>query len=149
MSSPWLIAVIAVGFGIVVLSLLIWMIVRISGRSEKMWRFANPGAVVVLSANGASCAAFPGEKVALRGNGLLVLTETELHFWMWAPDKRLRIPLSNIRSVDTVRRFAGRIGRLPMLHVAFTDGERMLETAWTLAGAQNWVDEINRCREHM
>jgi hypothetical protein len=140
--SIGLIIAIAVGFGLLIFIFLIWMIVRIAGRSDKMWRNANPGVEVVRSANGASCASFPGEKINLRGNGLLVMTKTELHFWMWAPDKRLRIPLENIRLIDTVRKFAGKIGRLPMLHVMFEENGKRFETAWSMVNAKGWVDEI-------
>jgi len=122
------------------------MVIRLAYRTDKFWRRENPGAVVVLSANGANCMAFPDGKITFRGNGLLVLTPEELHFVMWASDKRLRIRLSDIKFVGTVRKFAGRLGRLPMLHIKFLRDGELLETAWTVANANSWVDEITRLK---
>ena len=140
----WTIIIIGVTAGLLLFAFLIWMVVRIAYRTDKHWHKANPGIDVILSANGANCAAFPipDSKSNLRGNGLLVLTEEELQFWMWTSDKRLTIPLSGITLIDTVRKFAGRWGRLPMLHIKFHSAGEILETAWILTNAQSWVEEI-------
>ena len=145
--SIWVIAIIAVGFGVLVLILLWVIIAKVAGRAKKRWIRENPGVKVILSANGANCAAFPGENFKLRGNGLLVLTPDYLDFRMWAPEKSLRIPIRNIVTVDTVKSFAGRWGRLPMLHIVYmSETGGTLETAWSIAGAKNWIEEIKELR---
>jgi len=145
--SGWIIGIISVLFGVGILVLLFHIVSRAARRTADEWRRENMGAEVIFFVNGANCAAFPGEKVRLRGNGLLVLTPEALHFKLWAPTKSIRIPLRNIIAADIVRKFAGRWGRLPMLHIVFrTEIGETLETAWTVAGAKNWVEEIRRLK---
>jgi len=141
--SGWLIAIIAVVFGGGIMVLLWSLISRAARRTAKEWLEMNPGETIALYANGSNCAAFPGEKITLRGNGLLILTETDLHFQMWAPKKILKIALGRIEHVNIVKKFAGRRTRIPMLHIVFriADGE-LLETAFTVVGAESWVDAI-------
>ena len=146
--SGWTIGIIAVVFGVSVLALLWFIVAKAASRAEREWKEMNPGEVAVMSANGVSCAAFPGEKITLRGNGLLVLTSRDLHFHMWAPKKILKVAINQIELVNTVKSFAGRWGRLPMLHIVFRmpDGGA-LETAFSMAGARNWVDTIGELRK--
>ncbi len=141
--SGWTIALIAVLFGVGVLALLWWIIFNASRKAALAWKEEHPDEKVILYANGANCYSFPGEKFTLRGNGLLVLTPTDLHFNLWAPKKKLQVNLGAIEHVDTVKKFAGRRGRLPLLHVVFRmpDGE-MLETAFAVGNAKYWVDVI-------
>jgi len=146
--SLWIIALIAVGFGILVLIALWVVVARVARKAKERWLMENAGTEVVMSANGPNCAAFPGENFKLRGNGLLVLTPDYLDFIMWAPEKSLRIPIKNILTADTVKSFAGRWGRLPMLHIVFmSETGGMLETAWSMAGAKSWVEEIKKIKK--
>jgi len=139
----WAIILIAVLFGAGILALILTMVTRIAHKTEAAWRNENPNEKVILYANGCNCASFPGEKINLRGNGLLVLTPNALHFWMWSPQKRLRIPIYNLLTADVVKSFAGRWGRLPMLHILFRDDTgSSYETAWSVTGAPRWVEEI-------
>jgi len=141
--SGWTIAVIAVIFGVGVLALLWWIVFNASRKAALEWKKNNAGEEVILYANGANCFAFPGEKFTLRGNGLLVLTSTDLHFDMWGLKKQLKIDLRAIEHAGTVKSFAGRRGRLPLLHIIFRmpDGGQ-LETAFAVGNAQNWADVI-------
>ncbi|GEM_PF-1607985 len=139
--------VLGIAFGVAIFALIIWVVVRQASRTADAWKSANPEAEVLLTANGANCAAFPGIEGTLRGNGLLVLTKNELHFWMWGIDKRLMIPLRDIKFVGTTRKFAGKLGRLPMLHIGFHERGDSRETAWTLANASSWVEEIERIKD--
>jgi len=142
----WQIAIIALVFGLGITALVMAILLRSARKVEKEWLEMNPGESIILYANGANCAAFPGEKYTLRGSGLLVLTSTDLHFHLWAPKKSLKISLGAIERVDVIKKFAGRRGRVPMLHILFRlpTGES-LETAFSVVGAQNWVDAIRSC----
>jgi len=144
----WLIILIALVFGIGVFALLWWIVSRAAKNSLKEWKKEYPGAQVIYISNGANCASFPGEKVNLRGNGLLILTPDSIHFKLWAPRKSLRIPIHKIFTVDTVRKFAGRLGRVRMLHVAYeTESGSLYETTWALPGAETWVDTIRELKK--
>jgi hypothetical protein len=141
--SLWLIAIIAVAFGMAILVSLWIVITRVSKQAKREWFAENPAKEILLISDGAHCSAFPGESVPLRGNGLLVLTRDELHFKLWAPRRDLIVPLRRIYKVDIAGSFAGRWGRLPLLHIAFDDEfGRQLETAWAMPGAKRWADEI-------
>jgi hypothetical protein len=59
----------------------------------------------------------------VRGNGRLVLTEDELRFRMFVPDRETRIPLAAVTSVGSERTWLGKwVGR------------RLLRVRWTTAG---------------
>jgi hypothetical protein len=62
----------------------------------------------------------------VRGNGRLVLTEDELRFRMFVPDRETRIPLAAVTSVGSERTWLGKwVGR------------RLLRVRWTTAGGEN------------
>jgi len=139
----WLIATVSLAFGFFILISLWFLVTKVSRQARSEWLLENPGKNILLVSDGAHCAAFPGERVILRGSGLLILTPDELHFKLWAPRRDVAIPLKKIFSIDIVKSFAGRWGRLPMLHIAFEDDfGRALETAWSLPGAKRWVEDI-------
>ena len=112
--SGWTIAIIALLFGVGVLAFVWWLIFNASRKAALEWKERYPYKKVILYANGANCYSFPGEKYNLRGNGLLVLTSSDLHFNMWGMKKELQINLGAIEHVGTVKKFAGRRGRLPL-----------------------------------
>jgi hypothetical protein len=59
----------------------------------------------------------------VRGNGNLALTEDELLFAQWVPDRLLRIPRRSIVAVSTTRSHLGKtIGR-PLLKVTWVNDE--------------------------
>lgn len=68
----------------------------------------------------------------IRGNGNLALTEDELLFAQWVPDRLLRIPRRSIVDVSTTGSHLGKtIGR-PLLEVTWTaeDGSRNAIALW-------------------
>jgi hypothetical protein len=141
--SGWTIAVIAIIFGVGVLGILWWIVFNASRKAALDWKKNFPDEKVVLYANGANCFGFPGEKFTLRGNGLLVLTVTDLHFDMWGMKKEMMINLGAIEHAGTVKSFAGRRGRLPLLHIVFRmPDSALLETAFAVGNAQHWADTI-------
>lgn len=74
----------------------------------------------------------------VRGNGNLALTEDEVLFAQWMPDRLLRIPRRSIVEVSTADSHLGkRIGR-PLLRVAWTTDEGELDAIAV------WVREPDR-----
>lgn len=55
----------------------------------------------------------------MRGNGTLVLTDTELIFEHWLPRSETRIPLRAIDQVDTTKSFRRKWSLRPLLRVIF------------------------------
>jgi hypothetical protein len=76
----------------------------------------------------------------VRGNGNLALTEEELLFAQWVPDRLLRIPRSSIVEVSKAKTHLGKwIGR-PLLKVTWTrdDGEQDAIALW-VRDLDRWI----------
>lgn len=66
---------------------------------------------------------FGQESLGLRqvhGNGVLVLTEKDLYFEMWSPNKILHIPINSIKRIDT-----------PTSHLTKTRFKKLLKAYFT------------------
>jgi hypothetical protein len=57
----------------------------------------------------------------LRGNGTLVLTDTELYFEMLVPQREFRIPLAAIQALETPSSYLGKTNFRPLLKVVYRD----------------------------
>ena len=78
----------------------------------------------------------------IRGNGILALYETEVVFLMWLPPKEVRIPLSAIKKVDTVRMHAGRWLIYPQLHIIYEIDGKTDGVAWATKHIVEWRDTL-------
>lgn len=77
-----------------------------------------------------------------RGNGALVLTDRELHFFQFLPARDLRIPCESIVEVKTTRSHLGKsIGR-DLLFVAFEVDGRRDSVAWYVTDVAAWVGRL-------
>ena len=75
----------------------------------------------------------------LRGNGALVLTAKELHFFQFTPASDTRIPLDAITEVKTVKSHLGKtIGR-DLLHVSFAADGTPDSMAWAVTDVSAWT----------
>lgn len=143
MNTILLIMIVIALFGVAIFIYFSAIVLKASRRVSNLWHASNPGEKIIFYENGAYCASFPGELNIIRGNGLLVLTENAIHFVLWAPLKFLRIPLENILYLDIVKKFAGRWGRLPMLHIKYrSEFFEEFETAWAISNAGKWIEKI-------
>ena len=73
----------------------------------------------------------------VRGNGNLALTEEELLFAQWVPNRVLGVPRAAILEVTTAR---GHLGK--------TMGRKLLKVVWTNEAGERdsialWVDDLN------
>ena len=79
----------------------------------------------------------------VRGNGVLTLTETCLHFLMWLPKREVSIDLRTIRSIETPKSFLGKSKFRPLLKVDFTDERGQQDAAaWLVADLEAWKDAV-------
>lgn len=74
-----------------------------------------------------------------RGNGVLVLTPTEMRFARIAAEKEIVIPLSSIEQVQRVKRFNGYRASKPFLAVKDTAGTW---TGFQVGDAEKWEQEL-------
>lgn len=57
----------------------------------------------------------------MRGNGTLVLTDSELVFEQWVVNRTFRVPYSAIVAIETPRAFLGKSQGVKLLKVAYRD----------------------------
>jgi hypothetical protein len=77
-----------------------------------------------------------------RGNGALVLTARELHFFQYIPETGVRMPLDAITGVKIVRSHLGKASGRDLLHVSFTVGGKADSMAWTVTDVGAWVARL-------
>jgi hypothetical protein len=86
-------------------------------------------------------------KWQVRGNGTLALTEGELLFAQWVPNRLVRISRSSISEVTTARSHLGKwIGR-ELLKVVWTNevGEEDSIALW-VPDLEGWLEALDRKR---
>ena len=82
----------------------------------------------------------------VRGNGVLLLTESSLYFRMLMPDRDFIIPVDSIFEVSTPRSFLGKSKMSPLLRVDFRKPDGGEDSAaWMVGELDRWVDELRRC----
>lgn len=77
-----------------------------------------------------------------RGNGALVLTARELHFFQLVPAREFRIPLDSIVEVKTVRSHLGKSVGRALLYVAFAVDGRQDAMAWSVVDVEAWLSKL-------
>jgi hypothetical protein len=82
----------------------------------------------------------------LRGNGGLVLTEKNLHFFMFLPKSDLRIPLDAITELTFTKSHAGKATIYDLLKVRFSAEGKTDSIAWYLTDPQAWKNRIEELK---
>lgn len=79
----------------------------------------------------------------IRGNGVLLLTDEEIYFQMWIPNRELKIGRDRISGTEIVNAHLGRTRLRPLLKVNFMNrrGEKD-SVAWLVNQPREWVSEI-------
>lgn len=83
----------------------------------------------------------------VRGNGTLILTDTELIFELWVPKRVYHIPLQTIRSVENPKSFLGKSRFTPLLKVVFVDDQGVEDAiAWQVRDLNDWMRKLADAR---
>lgn len=83
----------------------------------------------------------------LRGNGTLILTDSELIFEMWVPNREFHIPLQTIQSLENPTSFLGKSRFTPLLKVVYTNEQGTTDAmAWQVPDLAGWMQAINDAR---
>jgi len=89
-----------------------------------------------------------GGVMQMRGNGTLVLTDSELYFERWVARKEYRIPLNAIQAIETPTSFLGKTNFRPLLKVVFKDEAGHTDSmAWLvrdLEGVKRALEDARR-----
>ncbi len=82
-----------------------------------------------------------------RGNGTLILTDQDLIFEQWLPNREFRIPLRRIQSIENPASFLGKSRFAPLLKVVYTNAEGTPDAmAWQVPDLSGWMRLINEAR---
>lgn len=81
----------------------------------------------------------------IRGNGILLLTGSEIFFRMLLPSREFRIPLDSVTSLKTPGSFLGKSKGRKLLQVDFTsfDGKED-SAAWLVRDPDRWVKMVRK-----
>lgn len=79
-----------------------------------------------------------------RGNGALVLTRRELHFFQLVGADDVRVPLDSIKEVKTVRTHLGKTVGRRLLWVSFAVDGRQDAVAWSVEDVDAWLSKLER-----
>lgn len=83
----------------------------------------------------------------MRGNGILILTDSELIFEQWVTNREFRIPLKNIQALETPTAFLGKSRFAPLLKVVYTNEQGGTDAmAWQVRDLGGWMHLINEAR---
>lgn len=83
----------------------------------------------------------------MRGNGTLILTDTDLIFEMWVPNTEFRIPLQSIQAIENPTSFLGKSRFAPLLKVKYVDQQGQTDSmAWQVRDLTGWMSLINEAR---
>ena len=83
----------------------------------------------------------------MRGNGLLILTDTELLFEMLIPNQEFRIPLGRIQSLENPSSFLGKSRFTPLLKVIYTNEHGAMDAmAWQVPDLSMWMRLLEEAR---
>ena len=134
-------------FGILLVSLavsaLIALVIVRNSRSRALARLEEvPG--TVRRSMAATCigveSAGPGQA---RGTGTLVLTDAEVAFAQWRPDRLIRVPRSDIAQVDTTRTHLGKTMNADMLRIRWTTGAGDDTVAFYVRDLDPWLADLD------
>jgi hypothetical protein len=119
---------------------------NIARRKETLARERYPDARLIDRA-----ASFFGQEsrggMQMRGNGTLILTDSDLIFEMWIPDKQFRIPLRSIQAIENPSSFLGKSRFTPLLKVVYLNDQGKTDSmAWQVADLRGWMRLINEAR---
>jgi hypothetical protein len=80
----------------------------------------------------------------LRGNGTLLLTDSDLIFEMWVPNREFRIPLRSIQAIENPASFLGKSRFTPLLKVVYTNDQGTTDSmAWQVPDLSGWMRLVN------
>ena len=81
----------------------------------------------------------------LKGNGVLVLMESEVYFEMWVPKKVIRIPLESIKDIKETKFYLGKTKFKPLLKISFINDENEEDSCtWLVSNIKGWKEKLQK-----
>ncbi len=112
-------------------------------KKEIIEKFKNKE-ILLISSNANYFGTETLKSFQVRGNVFLILTKDELFFQPWTSKKEISIPLSNLRSAETVKSFLGKTVYAPLLKVNFQNEHNDSDSiGFLVKNLHQWIKTIN------
>ena len=84
----------------------------------------------------------------IRGNGILLLTSSQLYFRMLLPKREILIPVNSITSIETPKSFLGKTKGRKLLKIDYRNDIGGTDSAaWLVPDLEKWIETIRRSAE--
>jgi hypothetical protein len=133
-------------FGILLVTLAVSAVIAVvivrNGRAKALARLEEvPGPVRRSMA--ATCLGVESAGAGqVKGTGTLVLTDAEVAFAQWRPDRLIRVPRSAIAEVDTTRSYLGKTLNADMLRIRWTAQGNPDTVAFFIRELDPWLADL-------
>ena len=128
-------------------SAVIALVIVRGGRSRAQARLAEVPGTVMRTSAATSLGLSSQAEAPVRGTGTVVLTDLEVAFAQWRPDRLLRIPRASIVETDTTREHLGRTMNGDVLRIRWrTDDGTEDCVALFLRDLDPWLADLGGTR---
>ena len=133
-------------FGILLVTLavsaLIAVVIVRNSRSNALARLAEVPGTVRRSMAATCLGVDSGGTGQVKGTGTLVLTDDEVAFAQWRPDRLIRVPRPAIAEVDTTRTHLGKTMNADMLRIRWAADEGDDTVAFFVRDLDPWLADL-------
>ena len=143
------IAIVFVALAFCLMTGLVFLIKKLSKSAMEEVYAGYPEHTRILTSPMANCFGLKsGGMKHVRGNGILLLTSSELYFRMLLPKKEILVPLRSIISVETPGSFPGKTKGRKLLKIDFRNITGGTDSAaWLVDNLEKWVESIRESAE--
>ena len=79
----------------------------------------------------------------MKGNGVLILMDSEVYYEMWIPKKIIRIPLESIKDIEETKFYLGKTKFKPLLKITFINDENEEDSCtWLVSNIKGWKEKL-------
>lgn len=136
--------IVAGSFIIVAIPIIVFVLIlrrRYTELRDTIQRHWKPRSILIANAN---CFGLESAGVTQwRGNGIMVLTQSELYFEMILPKRSWTIPISSIQAIENPKSHLAKSRGIPLLKVTFRNQTGGMDSiAWSLPATDTWTKTL-------
>ena len=128
--------------GTLAVSAIVAILIVRSSRARAQQRLAEVPGPTLRSTAATSLGLTSLDEDQVRGTGTLLLTEGEVAFAQWRPDRLVRIPRPAIIAVDTTRSHLGKTMNSDLLRIRWTADEGEDSVAFFVRDLDPWLTDL-------
>ena len=144
MHSVTVFLIVAGSFSVVLVPVLVFGVflrrryIRLRDSINQHWK---PSSILMSNANSFGQESLGVKQV--RGNGIIVLTNSEVYFEMLMPKKSWTIPVSSIQAVENPTSHLGKTRGIPLLKVVFQNQQGAIDSiVWQIHDVSIWTKTL-------